>query len=305
MGTAKSDTRVRFTDGFVINKGFVLISAQVIALEDYEHSRIFAFKENQWFHEDVDAVVWSVCAVEKPKRTLFVMGREGVVYVKKGQGFEEEHLDDAGTGDNRLGYLSLIREIDAVLYACGSSGQIYRRAKHGWTHFDDGVLNRTGGASAVDLYCMDGQSSDDIYAVGKGGQIYHYDGKAWTRIASPAVVDINWVRCLSKNEVYLAANDGGFFKGSAEGGWENHSRPDLGEEFWCVEVFQGAPYLAATSGIYMFDGKMVVRVSTRLKPAPDGQRLHANDGILWSFGAHHLCFFDGKKWTYVNHPDNP
>ena len=113
-----------------------------------------------------------------------------------------------------------------------------------------------------------------------------------------------WVRCVSPSEIYICGQKGGLYLGS-HGGWENHSRPDLGVDFWCAEVFGGRLYLAATPRLYEFDGKQVSSLSTGLTPVPDGHRIHANDGVLWSFGTRHLCFFDGKKWTSVKHPDNP
>lgn len=302
----KSDARVRFTDGFIFNKELIVIAAAIESLEDYEHSRIFSIKNGQWFHYDVDTVVWSICGIEKPTRAMFTMGRDGQIFYTKNQRPFKETISDAGIGEGKLGYLSAIREIDGTLYCCGSSGQIYRREDGNWAHFDKGVLDRDAIAQKkrLDLYCLGGTSKNDIYAVGQRGILFHNNGKAWTQMKSPTALDLNWVRCVTPDEVYLCGNDGGFFKGSM-GEWENHSAPDLDEEFWCIEIFRGAVYLAATSGIYVFDGKKVSKVSTKLRPAPDGQRLHARDGLLWSFGGKHLCFFDGDTWTYVKHPDNP
>lgn len=302
----KDDARVRFTDGFVFNRELVAMAATVETLQDYEHSRIFSFKGGQWFHYDLDMVVWSICGVEKPIRTMFSMGREGQIHYTRNQRPYTETIPDAGIGEGKLGYLSRICQVDGALYCCGSSGQIYRRDSGGWVHFDKGVLdpNAIEQEKPMDLLCFDGTAKNDLYAVGQDGLLFHYNGKAWTKLNSPTGLDINWVRCVSPREVYLCANDGGFFRGSIEK-WENLSVPGMKEEFWCVEIFGGAIYLAATSGIYMFDGKRIAKVSTKLRPAPDGQRLHANDGVLWSFGGKHLCFFDGKEWTYVKHPDNP
>ncbi len=33
--------------------------------------------------------------------------------------------------------------------------------------------------------------------------------------------------------------------------------------------------------------------------------LEAKHGILWSFGLKDLAWFGGKRWTWVDHPDNP
>jgi hypothetical protein len=304
MVRKNDDARVRFADGFVVSKNFIFIAAQLVTLEDYDLSRIFMYRDGQWGRYDVNVVVWSVCVVQKPRRAFYCMGRDGQIDVSvAGEGRTEE-IPEAGVGRGKLGYLNQIQEIAGQLYACGGSGQIYRREREGWEHLDQGVLDRKKAARAVDLVSISGTSAKDIYAVGRDGLLFHYDGKSWRSLNSPTSLDLNWVRCVSPNEVYICGNDGGFFKGSVDT-WENFSRPDLNEEFWSIEMFSGAPYLAATSGIYKFNGKKVEKVDTKLNPAPGGFHLHANDGVLWSFGENELCFFDGKKWTSVKHPDNP
>ena len=301
---SRGDARVRFSDGCVVSRNAVYCASQLVSLEDFEHSRIFSLKNGRWGHCDVDFVVWSICAVERPIRTILSLGRDGQIDVRSPGRAATESLPDAGVGPNKLGYVSQIRDIAGQLYVCGGAGQIYRRQPKGWVHFDDGALDRERGVQAIDLYSIDGTSQEDMYAVGKNGLVCYHNGGSWNQPKSPTQFDLNWVRCVSPGEVYLCGNAGRFFKGNYEA-WEDHSQPDLNEEFWCVEIFQGVPYLAAASGLYMFDGRKVERVVTGLKPSPDGYHLHANDGVLWSFGADHLCFFDGKKWTYVKHPDNP
>jgi len=78
--------------------------------------------------------------------------------------------------------------------------------------------------------------------------------------------------------------------------------PKEAGSFSSLAHFMGKIYLAAEGGLFVYDGTAVAPVKT---PNDDVSKLDANDGVLWSFGIHHLQFFDGKKWTYVQHPDNP
>lgn len=48
---------------------------------------------------------------------------------------------------------------------------------------------------------MDGSSSDDIYVVGLGGYMAHFDGVTWTRIDLPVYEHLEWVRCYGTDEV--------------------------------------------------------------------------------------------------------
>ena len=137
----KNDGQVRFADGCVVNRNIVYMASQVITLKDFEHSRMFNFKNEVWGHYDLDFVVWSICSIDKPVPAVLSIGRGGQIDINsKGKGTIET-ITDAGVGSNKLGYVNQIREIAGKLYVCGGSGQIYRREAKGWEHFDDGVLD--------------------------------------------------------------------------------------------------------------------------------------------------------------------
>jgi hypothetical protein len=302
------ETKMRFTEGHVVRRNFVVIAAELAELvdADVEFTRVFALKDGKWGHFDVENAIDSLHATAAPSVAMYCLVRDGTIFVwrpRSGGGPTREVLPDAGVGPGKLGYMARIRQIGNSLYACGAAGQVYRREASGWVHFDMGILDRLSGASALDLNCLDGTSENDIYVVGQHGFLAHFDGHQWTRLRPPSSLNFYWVRCVSPSEVYVCGQKGGVFRGNHTG-WENYSRPDLGVDFWCAETFNGKLYFAATPRLYEFDGERISAVSTGLRPVPDGHRLHANEGVLWSFGNSHLCFFDGTKWTYVKHPDN-
>jgi hypothetical protein len=300
----KPNVVVAFSGGYVFKKDFVAVSAYRVGYDDYDHAIIYIWADGEWTHSELDFTVRSVEGVEIPGRMLYCLGIDGRMSVRRKGGPVEERILDAGTGKDKLGYLYRIRQIDGRLYVCGVSGQIYRRDKSSWVHFDDGVLRPPRGNAPANLYCIDGNSSADIYAVGEKGLLFHYDGKRWTKLDVPTSHDLNWVRCLSPQEVYLCGDGGTVFRGSVNK-WEavsiqNNHKDDL----WCAEVYRGKVYFASFKRLFRLEGRNVEALDTNLSPSPDGFRLHANDGVLWSFGSHHLCFFDGKKWTYMKHPEN-
>jgi hypothetical protein len=301
--------KLKFTEGHVVRRDFVVVAAELkeLADEDVDFTRVFALKDGKWGHFDVENIVDSLHATDNPAVAMYCLIRDGSIYKwrpRSAGGPIAETITDAGVGPGKLGYLACIRQIHNALFACGAAGQVYRREPSGWVHFDDGILDRVSGPKALDLNCLDGTSETDVYAVGQHGFLAHFNGRQWTRLQAPASLNFYWVRCVSPTEVYICGQKGGLFRGN-HAGWENHSRPDLGVDFWCVEFFNERVYLAATPRLYQFDGKEISAVRTDLRPVPDGHRLHAHDGVLWSFGTRHLCFFDGKKWTYMKHPDNP
>jgi len=297
-------SEVKFLDGTVFSKKTVLIAARPLLMEDEEEgSRIFTYKEGQWLHTDVDMDVWCMCSTRKPVPTIYCIGKDGRIYVNRNGKPDQERIKDAGHEPEKFGYLSDACVVEGTPYVCGDSGQIYRRENSGWVHFDEGVLERGDPLKVVGLNSIDGISEQDIYACGRRAALFHYDGKAWKRLPPPTPVHLKAVCCVSAKEVYLAGNDGVLLKGFKET-WEIVPTPPRTGNFSAVKKFQDKLYLASDRGLFEYDGKKVERVVTGLKPAPNAYRLDANDGVLWSFGTRNLCFFDGKAWTYVKHPDN-
>jgi hypothetical protein len=301
----RGDASVVFTAGYVFDKNLVTVSSYVEAVEEenFELTRMFSYQNGKWGTFDLNGVtVLSICGSEKPARTLFCLGRDGTVHVRRPGTPTQEKIAQAGAEKGQLGYVRHICEIADKLYVCGVSGQIYRREGSGWVHFDDGVLDRNSKGRRGNLYCMDGTSPQDIYAVGQAGIIWHHDGTQWKQLPSPVASDLNWVTCASPTQAYFCGNRGIFFRGSL-GQWEDFSLANKTDDLWSVEVFQDRVYVAGDKGLYRLESKALESLDTGF--TLDGYRLHANGGVLWSFGNEHLAFFDGKKWTYVKHPDNP
>ena len=299
----QSDARVQFVDGFVRARNWALMASHLVSLADaeFDHTRIFTFKEGRWGRVDVDLTVRSLWRTD---RGLYCLGRDGRIEVVSPSERVRETLPDAGTGRGKLGYVHQIREIGSTLYVCGVAGQVYRRGTRGWAHFDEGVLDAASGVNALDLYSIDGSAEDNIYTVGERGLACRFDGASWRRLDIPTNRSLSRVRCVAPDQVYVCGDNGTFLLWNGRE-WEDHSNPKVGEGFWGVEFFEGKVYLAATKGLYVFDGAEVQPCETGLDPAPGGYRLHAYDGVMWSFGIDDLAMFDGKKWTKIQHPDNP
>ena len=59
-----------------------------------------------------------------------------------------------------------------------------------------------------------GTSSADVYTVGGGGTILHYDGSEWSVMASGTNETLNAVWCMSSSDVYVVGNDGIVLRGT-------------------------------------------------------------------------------------------
>lgn len=292
------DTSVYFTDGHVVSKKLILIAAKLNALSEEEFSRVFYLKDGEWTFDDLQDSVHSGWFVNA-ERTAYWLGRRGNVIVVGGGRLRTEKIPDA----REYGFLNRMRQIGSDLYICGYGGQVYRRTARGWDHLDSGILVRRPTAKSVDLQDIDGTAGDDIYAVGTGGALFHFDGKRWTRLDSPTNLHLLRVRCVSKDEVYICGSRGCFFKGNRSR-WNDLSDPNFTDDFWGLEYFQDEVYLAHANGLMVWTDSTLKAVNLGVKKPISAHRLHANDGVLWSFGVDDLFSYDGKKWKEVPCPEN-
>ena len=76
-------------------------------------------------------------------------------------------------------------------------------------HFDGSTLSPMTSNTTADLYAVWGSGPNDVYAVGAGGVILHYDGTAWSAISEvPPSGDLYGVGGNSASDVYAVGAGG-------------------------------------------------------------------------------------------------
>jgi photosystem II stability/assembly factor-like uncharacterized protein len=306
----KQDSSLSFLAGAAKTKDWIILAGQLNVRPEGspDATRMNVLKAGQWGHFDLPGVlVRSVYANSKPAAAsaAYFLGRRGQVVAVLGGDMNTETIKDAGTGRGKLGYLNQIRLIADKLYVCGLRGQVYRREDNGWQHVDQELVEPPDSDADIDLLSIDGISPSNLYTVGAEGAAFHFDGRAWRRLGKPTEKSLTWVRCVSPKEAYVCGRKGTLLKLS-DGHWDVLTDTAFSDDFWCVESFNDEVYVASLKDVFVLKGKKLERTdAAKTAPKPDAFRLDAKDGVLWSFGQRYVCFFDGKKWTYVAHPDNP
>ena len=326
---AQIGTEVYFLDGCVVEDDYIYVATQLEDLNprDYAHTRMVVYEgrrskaDHPWFYHDLECNIVSVCvkkATQSEGRRLCALSKEGEIEIYSnltGTGSMEK-IKDAGLrlmgyqGGGVTGYVTHIREIGGHLYVCGASGQVYRRqyGGWGWDHFDDGLFSPLTDPQ-VDMVntfnCIDGNGERDLYVVGDDGVAFHHDGRQWRRLDTGTDEHLLWVRCYGPGEVYICGKNGVLLKGSARGGFTDVSALTDNHTWWCLSKFKDQVYLAASAGLYAWDGQSIKPVRSGLEPEIETYRLDCDDKALWSFGAKDLTFFNGQHWQRIHHPDNP
>lgn len=300
--TKKADTSHYFIDGFGGRADLVGILAYPNALKgsDVETVTFYMADETEWVHQSYELEGRGVVYLQRGDyKAWWVLGKRGEVVELTAKGARREQIPDAGTGGKKLGYVEKLALVDGELYAAGYRRQVYRRERDQWVHIDQGMLASKG--EQLGFESLDGTSRKDLYAVGDGGEIWHFDGKRWAQVDSPTNEDLHEVHCVNAELVYAVGANGVVVRGRGPR-WEVLGS-ELEEDLWGVAAFQGKVYVAGYDGIARVEGDEVVPVDTGFGEV-QGYRLRATEGALWSIGNERILRFDGKAWTELVCPDN-
>lgn len=322
---------VHYLDGVVNSADILYLATQLDSLNPREtaHTRMSIYAPGlqpiDFGYHDISDNIVSVHAFKvlpEDKHRYVSLARQGDVYFVRGSNNHiiKETLPGAGLLDeNTGGLMNHLREIGGHLWACGQRGQVFRRfAPHDWRHVDQGLFvpinlkDYKGRASELaqmmgqgpHLNCIDGNTEQDVYAVGDRGLMVHFDGQSWSRVKLPTDEHLQWVRCYGQ-EVWACGFNGTLLVGNARQGFKDVSTVDDNQTWVCLSKFEGKVYLSEEDGLWCYDGQKIAPVKTGLKPElQDAWRVDHADGVLWSIGIKDLARFDGQRWQRIVHPDN-
>ena len=118
---------------------------------------------------------------------------------------------------------------------------------------------QSGGREALEtegdwLYAVWGSSSSDVFAVGQGGAIQHYDGSAWSRMDSGTSNDLHGVWGDSSSDVF-AVGHGGTIQHYDGDAWKPMNSGTV-SSLWCVWGNSSSDVFAVGAGgaILHYDG---------------------------------------------------
>jgi hypothetical protein len=302
---ASNSNPFSFLSGFVQDRNTGRVIAQIDDLKDAgatdSHLMKWIRSEGRWYSFDLEWHATRLCIVTSPELHLLAVGPAGIAYVGTAAGNAEEEIDPTDDGPRRRGDIRDLRIIGAHVYAAGMSRQVYRReGKGNWTRQDAGTVQPRGSLEVAGFNSIDGVSEADIYAVGFGGEIWRRVAGAWHQVESPTNVVLHRVRAVSDDLVFAAGQGGVLLRGSADR-WDVVPQYSTDADFWGMEWFRDTLFVASDTGVYALTADDTLeRVEMGLGDGWTTRHLHANDGVMWSFGPKHVAWTeDVTTWTDV------
>ncbi len=305
MGKSLVDT-FSYTHGASSLKGSLLVAtvSDAFAEDTVDHAFVFGFIKEEWIRPIEDNELnWSAVGITVTKTPL----RQGLLLGMWGEvlclGSGDTHAESIGMAKKRGPLLSTCA-IAGRAYAVGMGRQIYRRdGRDQWTAIDEQIRPAKGDPKPYGFDTIAGFSETDIYAAGRYGEVFHFNGKTWTKLPVPTDQIITHACCAGDGNVYLCGRNGLLLKGRNDE-WKiiAHGKRD---DLWNLAWFNDRLYVATMTHVFWLseeaDGDYLNDVEWTNDDKPKTcLRLSTADGVLWSIGAKDVLSFDGKTWTRID-----
>ncbi len=292
--------------GVVFDEGFLLavFSNDVLVKRNSEdqHCYLGILRGGQWKLIDFAWPIRSQTLVDSPATCIISISDQGNVRRTTPAGGTDEPRVGAASGMTVFGRTGLfeVRAIDGFAYAVGTRRAAYRRTAQGvWDCIDADCYDARN--FGVAFQSIHGFSAKEIYAVGRRGEIWEYNGKRWTARESGTNVTLHKVLCAEDGFVYAAGKKGTILKGRHDS-WSPVPDIPRGYEFWGLQDYGGRIFLTANAAA-MFE---LVKSRTlkavnfgECDPPTTAYHLTLGAGSLYSFGAKDIRKLTGTTWEEV------
>lgn len=292
--------------GAVFDAGYLVAAFSNDALvkrnpEDM-HCYLGTLRGRQWKMLEVSLPITSQALITIPKPCIISISDGGGVRCSTPLGGANEAAICEDTRQEVWGRSALfeVRAIDGRAYAVGTRRAAYRRTAPGiWECIDAGCYDEKN--FRVGFQSVHGFSEKEIYAVGRNGEIWQYNGKAWKLRDSGTNVTFHKVLCAADGFVYAVGKRGTIVRGRNERWKGLRDIPD-GLEFWSIQDYEDRIFLTADARV-----ALELHKSGTVKPVRFGQcdppttayHLTVADGCLYLFGPKDIRKLDGSAWEEV------
>jgi hypothetical protein len=149
------------------------------------------------------------------------------------------------------------------------------------------------------LYDLWGASRDDVWAVGAAGTIVHWDGRAWSAVASPTQVELRGIWGSAANDVWAVGAAGAILR------WNGQRWAPLVHGTGVRTTLRGVAgsgpsdvWLVGDGGtILRWDGQRIAVVSSGTSATLHAVFAFAPTAAFAAGGGATMLRFDGQKWA--------
>jgi hypothetical protein len=276
--------------------GFIFACDPQKEKEEISHTILFTWKAGVFTKVEFEFDAHTVCIIEHPQAALVYASEPGYYAVETRNGVTSGNiLEDSQPPPKKLrrGGIRSVSEIGGKAYAVGLRGMVYRLdALNAWRRIDGGLPDN------FNIQAIHGFEASEIYAVGRHGDLWHYNGTEWTKHELPTNVNLTSVKCAGDGKVYIGGHGGFLIRGRGDR-WESIDHGETKDDIWDLEWFEGQLYVSTMRVVYRLNEEELAPVNFGDDPPKSCYQLSATPGVMWSNGEYDIMSFDGRNWTRI------
>lgn len=276
--------------------GYIYAADPKKEADEIPHAITFKYKDGTFTRGEANYDAHSLAIVSQPELGLIAISGSGYYSAIMASGTSTGDIFDDSTPapkEPRMGGIRCVAAINGQAFAVGLRGMVYRfDGPKRWIRIDDGLPD-TFNAQAIH-----GFSNTEIYAVGRDGAIWLFDGHHWHPCESPTSVTLTSVKCAPDGTVYIAGHHGVLLQGRKDI-WSVIDQTVVSDNIWDLEWFIDALYVSTLSNIYRLKQSQLEPVNFGDDAPASCYQLSASDDVMWSNGEFDLMSFDGIEWTRI------
>jgi hypothetical protein len=276
--------------------GFIYACDPIKEEKHIPHTVTFKWQAGTFTQGRCNYDAQTVCTIEDPQAGLLVASEPGYYSIETRNGVTSGDIlvnSQPPPKKRRLGGFRSVSQIGGKAYAVGFGGMVYcLDALNRWTRIDDGLPN------SFEIEAIHGFNASDIYVAGTDGELWHYNGKKWTKHELPTNANLYEVKCADNEKVYLAGADGILIRGRDDR-WEIIDHEETTDDLWDIEWFEGKIYVSTMEQVYRLNRAKLNEVDFGIDKPKSCNQLSSAKGVLWSIGAYDIMSFDGSDWTRI------
>lgn len=193
--------------------------------------------------------------------------------------------------------------INGTLYTISGNRRVFKRvAQSKWVWLNNGISLTDDEVLTSGFDDIDGFTESDMYAVGGMGDVWHYNGELWSRLAFPSNEELSSVCCAGDGFVYIGGSGCSLWRGK-HNQWERLAKSSSSINFNDLKWYQGKLFVSSDYVFKFWDGKKLTEVLDKNgEEVPICGHMDVHDGVLVIASPSYVMLFDGTDWSHIVAP---
>lgn len=276
--------------------GFIYAADPKKEADGIPHAITFKYKDGTFTRGEANYDAHSLAVVSHPELGLISVSGPGYYSANMASGMSTGDIfDDSFPPPRkpRTGGIRSVAAVDGRAFAIGLRGIVYRfDGPKRWTRIDDGLPESFNGQA------IHGFSQQELYAVGREGSMWQFDGRDWVSRDLPTSVTLTSILCTPQGKVYVGGHHGLLLEGRNDS-WSLVDHQQTADDIWDLEWFANSLYLSTMKDVYQLNGQQLQAVDFGADPPRSCYQLSAGNEVMWSNGEFDIMQFDGTNWSRI------